>query len=128
MPKTKLAWSSWNYRLDVDRQGNVTPSTIYYMNSLQQVSKKRDYFVSIDDPGLVNPNLILKKMDYMHPVFSLGAMNAQKNLPSLNTSGPVYFCGSYFKYGFHEDAFTSALNLCRTITGEDIWGSKEEVG
>lgn len=126
MPKRKLAWSSWNYRLDVDRQGKALPSTIYHMNSLQQVSEKRDYFVSIDDPGLINRNSILKTIDYTHPVFSLGAISAQGALPSLNTHGPVYFCGSYFKYGFHEDAFTSALDLCRTLTGNDIWSAKTE--
>jgi len=32
----------------------------------------------------------------------------------------VFFCGSYFRYGFHEDAFTSALDLCRVLTGERL--------
>ena len=32
----------------------------------------------------------------------------------------VFFCGSYFRHGFHEDAFTSALDLCRTLTGERL--------
>jgi uncharacterized protein len=118
MPKTRLAWSSWNYRLDVNEGNEAIPSTIYYMNSLQQVSKKRDYFLSIDDPGRVNPQAILKTIDYTHPIFSLGTIEAQKELPSLNKAGPVYFCGSYFKYGFHEDALTSALDLCRTLAGE----------
>ena len=126
MPKTRMAWSSWNYRLDVNNKGRIAPSTVYYMNSLQQVSKKRDYFVSIDDPGIVDPRLILRTIDYTHPIFSLGAMNAQKELPLLNNGGPVYYCGSYFKYGFHEDAFTSALDLCRVIAGEDIWPANKE--
>jgi predicted NAD/FAD-binding protein len=126
MPKTKLAWSSWNYRLSTDAKGNPRSSTIYYMNSLQGVSKKRDYFISIDDPGTVNPRTILNEIDYTHPVFSLGAIGAQKRLPLLNEQGPVHFCGSYFKYGFHEDAFTSALELCRTLTNKPIWMSGEE--
>jgi predicted NAD/FAD-binding protein len=43
-------------------------------------------------------------------------------LPAMNQRDTnIYFCGSYFKYGFHEDAFTSALELCRVLTGEKIW-------
>ena len=84
MPKTKLAWSSWNYRLDTDANGNSRSSTIYHMNTLQNVSKKRDYFISIDDPGTVDPGSILREIDYTHPVFSLGAITAQKELPMIN--------------------------------------------
>jgi predicted NAD/FAD-binding protein len=70
----------------------------------------------------VNPNSVIKRIDYEHPVFSLGAIRAQKYLNKLNgRMTNVYFCGSYFRYGFHEDAFTSALDLCRTLTGERIW-------
>ncbi|MEO6306083.1 MAG: FAD-dependent oxidoreductase, partial [Bacteroidia bacterium] len=45
MPKTKRTWSSWNYRIE-ERNGEQIPSTIYWMNSLQGVSKKKNYFVS----------------------------------------------------------------------------------
>ncbi len=126
MPKTKLAWSSWNYRLGVDAGGKPRSSTIYYMNSLQGVSKTRDYFISIGDDGTVDPRSILREIDYTHPVLSLGAIGAQDKLPLINSDGPVYFCGSYFKYGFHEDAFTSALELCRSLTGRPIWTTGKE--
>jgi predicted NAD/FAD-binding protein len=69
----------------------------------------------------VNPNAVLKRINYEHPLFSLGAIRAQKQLPELNQAmSNVFFCGSYFKYGFHEDAFTSALELCRQLTGERL--------
>jgi len=29
----------------------------------------------------------------------------------LNQNGPIYFCGSYFKNGFHEDAAGSAVDV-----------------
>lgn len=121
MPKTKRAWSSWNYRLASDTSGSLTPSTIYYMNSLQHVSDKRDYFVSINGAENIDPGKILRQIDYEHPLFSVGAVKAQKDLPLLNAQGPVYFCGSYFRYGFHEDAFTSALELSRRLSGKEKW-------
>jgi uncharacterized protein len=122
MPKTKRAWASWNYRIDSGADGKISPSTIYWMNSLQGVSNRQNYFVSINGENSVNPNSILKRIEYEHPVFSLGAIKAQKELPMMNQRQTnVYFCGSYFKYGFHEDAFMSALELCRTLTGERLW-------
>ena len=121
MPRTRRVWSSWNYRMDPTPDGRLAPSTVYYMNSLQQVSRKKDYFVSINDPGIVRPEHILRRFEYDHPVFSRAAVRAQRDLPALNANTTVYFCGSYFRYGFHEDAFTSALDLSRALTGERLW-------
>jgi uncharacterized protein len=61
MPKTKATWSSWNYRIE-ERNGKLIPTTIYWMNSLQGVSKKKNYFVSINAlEGTVEKNKIIKE-------------------------------------------------------------------
>jgi predicted NAD/FAD-binding protein len=115
MPKNKRTWSSWNYRIE-ERNGKQLPTTIYWMNQLQGVSDKKNYFVSINAiPGSVAPEKLMKEIDYEHPLFDVAAIRAQDELYKLNESGPLYFCGSYFKYGFHEDAYKSAVDLCRTI-------------
>jgi predicted NAD/FAD-binding protein len=114
MPKAKLVWSSWNYRIK-EQDGKLLPSTIYWMNSLQQVSEKKNYFVSINPHDDLDPEKILKELDYEHPLFDVPAVKAQSELDILNETGPVYYCGSYFKYGFHEDAFASAVNLCSRL-------------
>lgn len=118
MPKSRKAWSSWNYRIDNDSQGGSRASTIYDMNSLQQVSKKKSYFVSVNDPGIVDPNEVLWQSEYTHPVFNVEAITAQKDLSRLNKNSTTYFCGSYFKYGFHEDALTSGIEVVKAMTGE----------
>lgn len=123
MPKKKLAWSSWNYRIQM-QDGALTPSTIYWMNRLQQVSDKKDYFVSINPHNGLDEKKIIREIDYDHPLFDVPAINAQAELHKLNQSGPVYFCGSYFKYGFHEDAFASAVALCSGLLGREIYGNK----
>lgn len=109
MPRTKRAWSSWNYRID------GLPSTNYWMNSLQQVSKKKNYFISINDPDNIDKKKIIKTIEYTHPLFGIEAVKVQKELPKLNRSGPIFFCGSYFRYGFHEDALMSSMNLCEKL-------------
>ncbi|MCW3070565.1 MAG: transhydrogenase subunit alpha [Bacteroidetes bacterium] len=115
MPKSKLTWSSWNYRIE-ERNGQLVPTTIYWMNSLQSVSEKKNYFVSINAvPGTVDEKKVIKVIGYEHPLFDVSAMQAQNELHKLNENGPLYFCGSYFKYGFHEDAYKSAVELCEKL-------------
>ena len=120
MPKKKLAWSSWNYRIQMQDE-TLTPSTIYWMNSLQHVSDKKDYFVSINPHNDLDEKKILMELDYEHPLFDVPAINAQAELHKLNETGPIYFCGSYFKYGFHEDAFASAVKLCSQLLGRPVY-------
>ena len=123
MPRTRRCWASWNYRITRGTDGRPSPATIYWMNSLQGVSERENYFVSINAAQDIAPERVLKRLEYHHPLFSLGAIRAQAELPSLNTrpGNRVFFAGSYFKYGFHEDAFTSALDLCRVLTGDRLW-------
>ncbi len=117
MPQKKLAWSSWNYRVEDNKESSV----VYWMNSLQGISDKRNYFLSINDPGKINPQKIIRKINYEHPVFSVNTTDAQEKLPALNEDPLINYCGSYFRFGFHEDAFTSGLNLARRLLNKDIW-------
>lgn len=113
MPKKRLAWASWNYRVTGERA-----TTHYWMNALQGVSKTRDYFVSLNCEYEIARDKVLYETSYEHPVFTLDAIRAQDELPNLNTRSAnqrVFFCGSYFKYGFHEDAYTSGLNAAEVV-------------
>lgn len=121
MPKTRGAWSSWNYRISRDAKGELVSTTIYDMNRLQGVSDTKHWFISLNDPGLINSAKIVWKMDYKHPVFTTENQKLQKDLPRLNEHGPVYFAGAYFRYGFHEDGLLSALNVARKLSKEKIW-------
>lgn len=114
MPGNKRAWSSWNYRI-VEERKELRPSTIYWMNRLQGLKQKKNYFVSISDPATVNEAKVISRISYEHPLFDVAAVQAQKDLHRLNETGPLYFCGSYFNYGFHEDAYASAVELSEKI-------------
>lgn len=119
MPKTKRAWASWNYIITNEKTQETY--TVYYMNKLQNVSKKQNYFININGESYVNPKKVIKKIIYHHPVFSIEAIRAQKELFGLNTDdSPIYFCGSYFRYGFHEDALLSSINLCNHILNKEV--------
>jgi predicted NAD/FAD-binding protein len=119
MPKDKKVWSSWNYRVI----GKENPRGIctYWMNSLQGISEKVDYFVTLNGADRIDPGKVIRAFDYEHPVFTVEAMKAQERLHELNKQGRVYFCGSYFRNGFHEDAFRSAVEVCALIKEGDAW-------
>lgn len=127
MPRTRLAWASWNYEISPEQPGRASTATHYWMNSLQNVSRHRDYFVSINRPWAINPARVLRTIEYTHPLFSLGAVRAQADLPRLNEaaagSTETYFCGSYFRYGFHEDGLLSAAQLSEKLLGKDPWAA-----
>jgi predicted NAD/FAD-binding protein len=114
MPKKRLAWASWNYRVTGGLHQGAT--THYWMNALQGVSHTRNYFVSLNTE--IAPEKIFYETTYEHPIFTLDAIRAQASLPWLNTHSPnqrIFFCGSYFKYGFHEDACTSGLQAAEAL-------------
>ena len=124
MPKRQLCWASWNYRIKKDDEGNLHPRTIYWMNSLQEVSEKENYFVSINGKEEIKEDKIIKQVEFEHPLFDGAAVGAQSQLIDLNNRSEdqsVYFCGSYFKFGFHEDALVSAMDLCSTILKRPLW-------
>lgn len=124
MPKTRACWAAWNYLIQPLRGGGIRPTTHYWMNCLQGVSDQVNYFVSLNADDMIDPGQVLKRIAYEHPLFDLKAVTAQKKLPDLNRRHPhqaSYFCGSYFRYGFHEDAFGSAVALCRDLLGREPW-------
>ena len=114
MPRRKAAWSSWNYRLRPSGSSPIA-STHYWMNSLQDLKTSTDYFVSINDADSINPSTVVRTFQYEHPQYTLASVKAQEALPKLNAKGPIHFCGSYARYGFHEDALMSAQVLCEEL-------------
>lgn len=120
MPRRRIAWASWNYRVEADPAGGARETTHYWMNALQRVSKKRNYFVSLNCEGRIPREYVLYETVYEHPQFTVDALHAQRELPMLNRAGRdqrIFFCGSYFRNGFHEDAYWSALQACADLRG-----------
>ncbi|WP_411827179.1 NAD(P)/FAD-dependent oxidoreductase [Luteolibacter sp. AS25] len=120
MPRTERAWASWNYR--ISQQGNH--STHYWMNSLQGVSEKTNYFVSINPPEEIPEEKVLHTLQYEHPIFDSPAIAAQSRIGELHTAGHRtghYYCGAWQANGFHEDGIRSAHTLCWEILNRDPW-------
>ena len=120
MPRTKSCWSSWNFVYQPCENGSLKPSTIYYMNQLQGVSDKHDYFVSINGENDMSPDSVLQTIEYHHPVFNTDTFKLQKRFSELNSDGPIYYVGAYQANGFHEDGLKSSYDLCSSLLGRNL--------
>ena len=110
LPKRKNAWASWNYNLDqeVDQPMAMT----YNMNILQTLNTNETYCVTLNNNDLVDSNKILKTLYYEHPQFTPEGISAQKRKHEISGIKNTYYCGAYWRNGFHEDGVVSALEVC----------------
>lgn len=54
------------------------------------------------------------------PIFDFQSCATTARLPTLNGVQNTFFCGSYFGYGLHEDAISSAVEVARGL-GVEPW-------
>jgi predicted NAD/FAD-binding protein len=113
LPKQKLAWASWNYRLGA--AGHTRATVTYDMNILQGIQSDTTFCVSLNQSAGISPFKVLAKYTYAHPQFSLKAVAAQGRWEELNGAQHTYYCGAYWANGFHEDGVVSALRVARSL-------------
>ena len=118
LPPAERAWACWNFRRERGDQGERPVYVTYSMNLLQGLATRRHYLVTLNRPGGYDEGQVLARMDYHHPLYTDASMATQAALPSLNGVRRTWFCGSYFGYGFHEDAVRSAHQAVAHLQAE----------
>jgi len=117
MPKRKAAWSSWNYLGEKNAASEQQLCVTYWMNLLQVLKSKQDYFVTLNPLRPVDETKVLKRIVFDHPLFNAAAIQAQDQLAALQGGNRTWFCGAYFGSGFHEDGLQSGLAVAEAISG-----------
>ncbi len=107
LPKRRRAWAAWNYFVPSESHGHVAVS--YNMNILQGLDCSETYVVTLNDDSRIDPGKILRRVEYHHPVFTRDTIAAQARHAEIN-SDRIFYCGAYWRNGFHEDGVVSALN------------------
>lgn len=107
LPKRKRAWAAWNYHLLASDQSRV--SVTYNMNILQGFDCSEQFCVTLNNSVAIDPTKVLKRLYYQHPVYTPESVAAQARQVEINT-GRTFYCGAYWRYGFHEDGVVSALD------------------
>lgn len=111
LPKRPLAWASWNYQLsqDQDRLATLT----YNMNILQGIKSPHTYCVTLNQTDLINPDKIIGRYVYAHPVFSNTSRQAARKRQEICGHNRTHFAGAYWYNGFHEDGVRSAVDVAK---------------
>ena len=106
LPPAPRAWACWNFRREAHEGAGVYVS--YAMNLLQGLTGETQYLVTLNRPTPHDQSKVMADFVYHHPVYTRESMQTQDALSSLNGRRNTYFCGSYFGFGFHEDAVRSS--------------------
>jgi uncharacterized protein len=106
----KKIYAAWNYK-SYENSKNATLS--YWINRLQNLKSKKDYFVSLNE--IDNVENIIERIEYAHPQFDIKAINMQKRRDVINGINNTYFAGAYWRYGFHEDGLWSANTIAQEL-------------
>ncbi|SNS23002.1 NAD(P)/FAD-dependent oxidoreductase [Antarctobacter heliothermus] len=114
MPKRRACWSSWNYTETARKEMNAIDLT-YWMNCLQPIPLDDPMFVTLNSTRAIREELIYDEVTLRHPVFDLGALEAQRAVAAMNGTSGTWFCGAWMKNGFHEDGLASAADVAGAI-------------
>jgi predicted NAD/FAD-binding protein len=109
MPRASTAWASWNYRLGPHSADTATVT--YWMNHLQHLETPRPLLVTLNQTSDIDPTQVLRRMQYSHPVFDGPALAAQARRREISGVRHTWYCGAWWRYGFHEDGCRSAVDV-----------------
>ncbi len=108
LPHARRAWAAWNYHVLPDDASRV--ALTYNMNILQTLGAPETFCVTLNRTDRIDPAKVLKRMVYHHPLYTPEAVAAQQRQREVNGAHRTYFCGAYWRFGFHEDGVVSALD------------------
>lgn len=124
MPRSRRAWAAWNYERAADASSEQASVCLHYwINRLQPLPWSTPVVVSLNPVRPIDPARVIAEFDYAHPVFDLGAIDAQRRLPGIQGRSHVWFCGAWTRYGFHEDGLASALAVVDAMRAR--WAARD---
>jgi predicted NAD/FAD-binding protein len=111
LPKSRLAWASWNYRLTEDTQ---RPAAVTYnMNILQGIQSRYTFCVTLNQSEKIDSKKVLGRFNYAHPVIDNDSYKVQQQRASICGQNHTHFAGAYWYNGFHEDGVRSAVDVAK---------------
>ncbi len=114
LPRRGAARASWNYLLPTCAPPPGAVRVSYHMNRLQRLDASEQYLVTLNGSDRIQPDQVLARMVYEHPVYTPRALAAQRALPALNT-GVTAFAGAYHGWGFHEDGCRAGVAAAHSL-------------
>jgi uncharacterized protein len=106
LPRAPQARASWNFLRPAGDRTGVTVT--YDLTRLQRLPTDTHYLVTLGGEDLVDPDSVIERMEYAHPIYTPSSVAAQAELPGANTDR-IAFAGAYHGWGFHEDGARSGV-------------------
>ncbi|WP_088283512.1 NAD(P)/FAD-dependent oxidoreductase [Ideonella sp. A 288] len=112
LPRRRKAWAAWNYERSGDLAREQSAVCLHYLiNRLQPLPWQTPVIVSLNPSREPAPSTVHGEFHYAHPVFDQRALDAQARLSSIQGRAHVWFAGAWTGYGFHEDGWSSAVDV-----------------
>ena len=122
MPKRRKVWSSWSMMFDGEADQSGRPVSLsYWMNRLQGLPTKRDFFVTLNAHQEPDPALKIAEFDYAHPLYDEAAFDAQARIDSVQGRGGYWYAGAWLGWGFHEDGLKAGLRVAEALDARPAW-------
>lgn len=115
LPRARAARASWNYLLDECASPAAAVHATYDLNRLQGVREPLSYCVTLNATARIRPGAELARMTYEHPLLTLEARAAQRELPRLNAVRRTAYAGAYHGFGFHEDGCAAGVRAAAAL-------------
>jgi predicted NAD/FAD-binding protein len=106
LPRAPRARAAWNYHALAESKGPV--AVTYDMNILQTLVAPEIFLVTLNRTSEIDSNKVLHTTTMHHPVYTPAAVAAQKRRTEISGRNRTFYCGAYWRYGFHEDGVVSA--------------------
>ncbi|GAB6195103.1 NAD(P)/FAD-dependent oxidoreductase [Lysobacter xanthus] len=113
LPRDRRAWAAWNAHVPADPGEECTVS--YCMNLLQSIDAPEPFVVTLNRTAAIDPDKVLRRMRYHHPVYTPQSVAAQRRRPEIQGHRRTWFAGAYWGWGFHEDGMRSAVDVARAL-------------
>ncbi|MGH3113573.1 MAG: NAD(P)/FAD-dependent oxidoreductase [Gaiellaceae bacterium] len=107
LPSSPAARASWNFH--AGRPPSGKPTITYYLNRLQRLEEEHDYCVTLNRSDDIDPERILARIRYEHPLYTLESLAAQQPLRELSGRRHTLYAGAHLGNGFHEDGLASGV-------------------
>ncbi|MDX2544221.1 NAD(P)/FAD-dependent oxidoreductase [Streptomyces sp. WI04-05B] len=114
LPRAPRARASWNYLMPSCEAGADRVRVSYDMSRLQRLDAAETFVVTLGGEDRVDPERVLARMVYEHPVYTPESVAAQQRLPEL-ASTVCAFAGAYHGWGFHEDGCRSGVEAAAAL-------------
>jgi len=104
LPRARRARASWNFHRPVGPRRGITVT--YDLTRLMRLTTSTRYLLTLGGRDLVDPERVLARREYAHPLYNPDSVAARARLTECNTER-VVFAGAYHGWGFHEDGARS---------------------